>query len=126
MFEPVLLKNVYVPDGHLLATYEAGGGYRALEKALKEYTPDDIIELIKRSNLRGRGGAGREKRGAGHEMIEQRFQHERLEVGPGHARGGAHRNEVASVKYAFDHSAIEQGVRQRRRLRRRDVSPLVP
>lgn len=58
MFEPVLLKNVNVPDGHLLATYEAGGGYRALEKALKEYTPDDIVELVKRSNLRGRGGAG--------------------------------------------------------------------
>ncbi len=58
MFEPVLLKNVYVPDGHLIATYEAGGGYRALEKALKEYTPDDIVELVKRSNLRGRGGAG--------------------------------------------------------------------
>ncbi|NRQ12974.1 NADH-quinone oxidoreductase subunit NuoF [Ensifer sesbaniae] len=58
MFEPVLLKNVYVPDGHLIATYEAGGGYRALEKALKEYTPHDIVELVKRSNLRGRGGAG--------------------------------------------------------------------
>ena len=26
MFEPVLLRNVDVPDGHLLATYEAGGG----------------------------------------------------------------------------------------------------
>ena len=58
MFEPVLLKNMYVPDGYLLSTYEAGGGYRALEKALKEYTPDDIVELVKRSNLRGRGGAG--------------------------------------------------------------------
>ncbi|KRD72244.1 NADH-quinone oxidoreductase subunit NuoF [Ensifer sp. Root278] len=58
MYEPVLLKNVHVPDGHLLSTYEAGGGYRGLAKALKEYTPDEIIELIKRSNLRGRGGAG--------------------------------------------------------------------
>ncbi len=58
MFEPVLLKNVHVPDGHLLSTYEACGGYRALAKALKEYTPDEIIDLVKRSNLRGRGGAG--------------------------------------------------------------------
>ncbi|MBV7520468.1 NADH-quinone oxidoreductase subunit NuoF [Ensifer sp. ENS12] len=58
MYEPVLLKNVHVPDGHLLSTYEAGGGYRGLAKALKEYTPDEIIEVIKRSNLRGRGGAG--------------------------------------------------------------------
>ncbi|KSV93140.1 NADH-quinone oxidoreductase subunit NuoF [Sinorhizobium sp. GL28] len=58
MYEPVLLKNVHVPDGHLLSTYEACGGYRALAKALKEYTPDEIIDLVKRSNLRGRGGAG--------------------------------------------------------------------
>jgi NADH-quinone oxidoreductase subunit F len=58
MFEPVLLRNVDVPDGHRLATYEAGGGYRALAKALREHTPDEIITLVKTSNLRGRGGAG--------------------------------------------------------------------
>lgn len=58
MYEPVLLKSVNVQDGHLLSTYEAGGGYRGLHKALKEHTPDEIIDLIKRSNLRGRGGAG--------------------------------------------------------------------
>ena len=58
MFEPVLLKNVDVPDGHLLSTYEAGGGYRALAKVLREHTPDEVVELVKQSNLRGRGGAG--------------------------------------------------------------------
>ncbi|YCI06912.1 NADH-quinone oxidoreductase subunit NuoF (plasmid) [Ensifer sp. D2-11] len=58
MFEPVLLRNVDVLDGHRLSTYEAGGGYRALRKALGEYTPDEIVELVKESNLRGRGGAG--------------------------------------------------------------------
>ncbi|PJR13274.1 NADH-quinone oxidoreductase subunit NuoF [Sinorhizobium meliloti] len=58
MFEPVLLRNVDVPDGHLLSTYEAGGGYRALRKALGEYTPEEIVDLVKESNLRGRGGAG--------------------------------------------------------------------
>ena len=58
MFEPVLLRNVDVPDGHRLAAYEAGGGYRALAKALREYTPDEVIDLVKQSNLRGRGGAG--------------------------------------------------------------------
>ena len=58
MFEPVLLRNVDVPDGHLLATYRASGGYQALAKALDEHTPDEIIDLVKASNLRGRGGAG--------------------------------------------------------------------
>jgi len=58
MFEPVLLKNLAVPDSYLLSTYEAGGGYQALAKALREYTPDEVIDLVKQSNLRGRGGAG--------------------------------------------------------------------
>ncbi|ODT08521.1 MAG: NADH oxidoreductase (quinone) subunit F [Mesorhizobium sp. SCN 65-20] len=58
MSERVLLRNVDVPDGHLISAYEAGGGYRALAKALREHTPDEIIELVKNSNLRGRGGAG--------------------------------------------------------------------
>ncbi|MBX4893641.1 NADH-quinone oxidoreductase subunit NuoF [Rhizobium bangladeshense] len=58
MFEPVLLKNIDVADSHLVSTYEAGGGYQALAKALREYTPDEVIDLVKRSNLRGRGGAG--------------------------------------------------------------------
>jgi len=58
MFEPVLLKNVAAPDSHLLSTYEAGGGYQALAKALREYTPDEVVNLVKQSNLRGRGGAG--------------------------------------------------------------------
>ncbi|MBB4186488.1 NADH-quinone oxidoreductase subunit NuoF [Sinorhizobium terangae] len=58
MFEPVLLKNIEVANGHLLSAYEAGGGYQALRKVLSEYTPDEVVELVKQSNLRGRGGAG--------------------------------------------------------------------
>ncbi|ASY65173.1 NADH-ubiquinone oxidoreductase chain F (plasmid) [Sinorhizobium sojae CCBAU 05684] len=58
MFERVLLKNVDLPDGHLLRTYAAGGGYEALAKVLREHTPDEVVELVKQSNLRGRGGAG--------------------------------------------------------------------
>ncbi|OQY80689.1 MAG: NADH-quinone oxidoreductase subunit F [Chloroflexi bacterium UTCFX4] len=42
---------------HSLDDYLANGGYQALRQALK-YTPEEIIQLIKASNLRGRGGAG--------------------------------------------------------------------
>ncbi|WP_331376533.1 NADH-quinone oxidoreductase subunit NuoF [Sinorhizobium chiapasense] len=58
MFEPVLLKNIDRPDSHLLSAYEAGGGYQALRKVLSEYKPDEVVELVKQSSLRGRGGAG--------------------------------------------------------------------
>jgi NADH-quinone oxidoreductase subunit F len=58
MFEPVLLANVDKPDSHTLKAYEATGGYSALKKILKEKSPADVIELVKSSGLRGRGGAG--------------------------------------------------------------------
>jgi NADH-quinone oxidoreductase subunit F len=57
-FEPVLLANVGKPDSHTLAGYVATGGYSALKKVLAETKPADFVELIKSSNLRGRGGAG--------------------------------------------------------------------
>ena len=38
--------------------YKEYGGYQALPKALKEFTPDQVIEEVKKSALRGRGGAG--------------------------------------------------------------------
>ena len=57
-FEPVLLANVGKPNSHTLAAYEAGGGYRALKKVLAEMTPVALIEMVKSTNLRGRGGAG--------------------------------------------------------------------
>jgi NADH-quinone oxidoreductase subunit F len=44
-------------DSATLASYRADGGYRALEKALAT-SPAEIVEEVKRSNLRGRGGAG--------------------------------------------------------------------
>lgn len=45
------------PDGHKLEVYEAHGGYQAARKAL-EMSREEIIEEVKASNLRGRGGAG--------------------------------------------------------------------
>ena len=58
MYEQVMLRNIGVPDGHTITIYESTGGYRALEKALRDYRPEQIIELVKESHLRGRGGAG--------------------------------------------------------------------
>ena len=36
--------------------YEASGGYRAIRKILGESSPKDVIEIVKASGLRGRGG----------------------------------------------------------------------
>jgi len=54
----ILTKNIHVPNLGKLEVYESLGGYQALRKALKEYKPSDIVDIIKRSGLRGRGGAG--------------------------------------------------------------------
>ena len=58
MFEKILLKNLETPGCHDIGAYEAAGGYKALVTVLNGYSPGDLIELVKRSNLRGRGGAG--------------------------------------------------------------------
>ena len=57
-YEPVLLKNIHKENSHTLAVYEAGGGYRALRRTFKEKSPSDVIQIVRDSNLRGRGGAG--------------------------------------------------------------------
>jgi NADH-quinone oxidoreductase subunit F len=58
MFEPVLTANIHRPDSEKIAVYLAYGGYEAVRLALTKYTPDELIDLVKRSGLRGRGGAG--------------------------------------------------------------------
>lgn len=47
-----------VPDSQKLATYVRDGGYQALKKAINDMTPEQIIDEVKKSALRGRGGAG--------------------------------------------------------------------
>ncbi len=55
--EPLQLKRMHVKDGHTLKVYQETGGYKPLKKALT-MTQDDIINEVKASALRGRGGAG--------------------------------------------------------------------
>src|SRR5271169_2020839 len=54
----VISKNFGIHNSRSIDTYMQRGGYKALEKALKQMTPDQIIDEMKKSNLRGRGGAG--------------------------------------------------------------------
>src|SRR5271155_2705936 len=55
---PVITKRFGIPNAKKIETYLQDGGYKALEKALKHMTPESIIEEVKKSSLRGRGGAG--------------------------------------------------------------------
>jgi NADH-quinone oxidoreductase subunit F len=55
---PVISRRFGIKDSHKIDVYLRNEGYQALEKALKEMTPEQIIEETKKSNLRGRGGAG--------------------------------------------------------------------
>lgn len=54
----ILLAHTDHPDQCSIETYENHGGYQALRKGLKEMEPKQIVEQVKLSGLRGRGGAG--------------------------------------------------------------------
>ncbi|MEW5985693.1 MAG: NADH-quinone oxidoreductase subunit NuoF [Chloroflexota bacterium] len=54
----ILLRHRDIPDIHQLDVYLANGGYEGLKKALTEYQPDQVIDLVKKANIKGRGGAG--------------------------------------------------------------------
>lgn len=56
--EKVVLKNAGHIDPEDIYEYIADGGYLALEKAIKTMTPAEVVEEIKKSGLRGRGGGG--------------------------------------------------------------------
>jgi NADH-quinone oxidoreductase subunit F len=57
-FEPVLLRRILNKASPALDAYRADGGYRALEKAVNEMPPPQVVDAVKASGLRGRGGAG--------------------------------------------------------------------
>lgn len=58
--ELVLLKKIRENGGPIadITQYEKMGGYRALKKAMKEMSPEQVRGVVKNSRLRGRGGAG--------------------------------------------------------------------
>ena len=58
MIRKLLLDKAHVPDIHTYDVYRREGGYRSVEKALKTMSPEGVVEEVKKSGLRGRGGAG--------------------------------------------------------------------
>ena len=56
--ERIALRNCGLIDAECIDEYIAHDGYFALHKALTELTPEDVIDIIKDSGLRGRGGGG--------------------------------------------------------------------
>jgi len=58
MGRKLLLANDHIPGIQSYEVYRANGGYRSVEKALKSMSPEDVVEEVKKSGLRGRGGAG--------------------------------------------------------------------
>ncbi|MGQ9504866.1 MAG: NADH-quinone oxidoreductase subunit NuoF [Thermogutta sp.] len=57
-FKPVLLANIGKPESYTLKAYESAGGYATLRRVIKQLSPQKIIEEVRLSGLRGRGGAG--------------------------------------------------------------------
>jgi NADH-quinone oxidoreductase subunit F len=55
---PLISKRFGIKDSHKIDVALQNGAYQALEKALKQMTPETIIDEVKKSSLRGRGGAG--------------------------------------------------------------------
>ncbi len=53
-----LMARLNEPDSHRIETYEADGGYETARRVLGEVEPADMVEEIKASGIRGRGGAG--------------------------------------------------------------------
>ncbi|WP_029271564.1 NADH-quinone oxidoreductase subunit NuoF [Flavobacterium sp. KJJ] len=58
MSQKILLDKINVPGIKTYEVYRQNGGYASVEKALKTLTPDEVVEEVKKSGLRGRGGAG--------------------------------------------------------------------
>ncbi|QNH61726.1 NADH-quinone oxidoreductase subunit NuoF [Hymenobacter sediminicola] len=58
MGRKLLTEHINVEGIETFEVYRKHGGYRSVEKAIKTMTPDEVVEEVKKSGLRGRGGAG--------------------------------------------------------------------
>lgn len=58
MARKILLEHIGVEGINTFDVYRKMGGYASVEKALKKMSPEDVLEEVKKSGLRGRGGAG--------------------------------------------------------------------
>ncbi|MFN3446724.1 MAG: NADH-quinone oxidoreductase subunit F, partial [Bacteroidia bacterium] len=58
MARKILLEHIDVPGINTYDVYRSKGGYASVEKALKTMKPEEVVEEVKKSGLRGRGGAG--------------------------------------------------------------------
>lgn len=58
MMSHLLLRHRDIENIHRLDVYQAHGGYEAWRKCLLELTPEDVIAIVRKANIKGRGGAG--------------------------------------------------------------------
>ncbi len=58
MGRKLLTEHINVEGINTFEVYRKHGGYRSVEKALKTMTPDEVVDEVKKSGIRGRGGAG--------------------------------------------------------------------
>ena len=54
----IVLKNCGIINPESIEEYIEADGYKALEKCVKEYKPEEVVSIVKESGLKGRGGAG--------------------------------------------------------------------
>ncbi|MGW8249105.1 MAG: NADH-quinone oxidoreductase subunit F, partial [Anaerolineales bacterium] len=58
MSQHILLRHREIPDIHKLPVYRQQDGFQAFHKVVTSMQPDEVIEAVTKSGLRGRGGGG--------------------------------------------------------------------
>ena len=54
----IVLRNCGLINPNSIEEYMACNGYKAIEKVIREYSPEEVINIVEKSGLRGRGGGG--------------------------------------------------------------------